>query len=424
MQIEKFKNSFAVFVPAPHRFTDYLRLCFILPLNDRSATCAAMVESLSKHGTESYPSRLALMRALEEHYGMLVSIDTYRKGDLLVLKASLTSPDARRIPHENNWRHRFLRLFCEILTRPNTPGGRFPEDIFQLEKSNHIRYLESLVNNRAAYSRHRFEQHLFAGEPAATHPDGSVSACRQLTQSQMLAFLREVWRNAPLLIFAHGHLQPQELQQELSPLLTQRKSPVEKTFIRDARAEPLCVTEKLRGLEQAHIWVGFRAKVGFCDPLIEALALGVEIYGSSVMGRLFRRVREQMGLAYDASASYIRTKGVAVAGACVHPKHHKKAIEAILAEFEDLRRGNIEREEFEVSRRLLLERLRASLDSAGFLADFYTTTLLFGGMDYLMRNDLKAIMGRIEKMGREEVAEALSRFRPDTIYTLAPEGGG
>ena len=422
MMIETEQTTPLILYPAPHRFTDYLRLCFVLPLDEPTATAASLLTSLLPHGTRRFPSNLALMRAFEENYGILVSLDTYRKGDLLIFMASLTAPDAARICDGSSLRRSFLRLFCEILLEPNTPGGRFPRDVFQLERRNHLRYLQSLPNHRHAYSRHRFEQHLFAGEPAATFPDGSPTICRDLSQAPVLSVLRSIQNDAPLLAFAFGHFSREELHQEIGALLRRRRKPSEKTFLREARDEPVTVVERLDGLEQAHIWLGLRAKVAFCSPHIAALALGVAIYGSGSVSRLFRRVREQMGLAYDVSATYIRTKGVVVANATVHPGRHKEVVEAMLQEFRDLARGNIKEEEFEMSRRMLLEELRGSCDSAGFLADFYTTTLLFGGEEEeVRRHGLEALVAEIERLKVEDVAAALSLFRPDTIYVLAPE---
>ena len=422
MRIETADTAPLILYSAPHRFTDYLRLCFVLPLDEPTATAASLLTSLLKHGTRRFPSNLALMRALEEHYGILVSLDTYRKGDILIFKASLTAPDATRISDGPSLRRTFVRLFAEILLEPNTPNGRFPHNIFQLERHNHLRLLQSLPNHRHAYSRHRFEQHLFAGEPAATLPDGSPTICRDLNQASVLSILHSIQNDAPLLAFAFGHFNKEELCQEIAALLhNKRKRPVERTFLREARDEPLTVMETLEGLEQTHIWLGWRAKVGFCSPDIAALALGVAIYGSGFVSRLFRRVREEMGLAYDASATYIRTKGVVVASAAVHPGRHKEVVEAMLREFSDLACGNIKGEEFEMSKRVLLEQLRASCDSAGFLADFYTTTLLFGSEEEIRRHGLEALITQIERLKVDDVAAALSHFRPDTIYILAPE---
>lgn len=423
MRIEKVNGSTLIMYPAPHRFTDYLRLCFVLPLNERTATSAAILENLIKHGTKRYPSRLLLMRALEEHYGMVVSFDNYRKGDIMIFKAAMTSPDGARIPDGGEWRRKFLRLFSELLMEPHTPGGRFPPHIFELEKKNHISYLRSLINYRSSYSRHRFELHLFAGEPAATPPDGTVSASEELTQKMMLDFLRTIRREAPLLVFAHGHITYEELYEELSPLLCQRPSPKERTLLRNARSEPLQVTETLPGLEQAHIWVGFRAKIPFSDPRIDPLAVGVALYGSTGIGRLFRRVREEMGLAYDSSASYIRTKGALVAWASVHPHRYHRAIDALLAEFNDLSKGNIGKDEFDMAKGLLVEQIRSACDSAGFLADFYTTTLLFGGEEQLRKRGLDAVLEGIMRVRRDDVVHALSLFKPDTIYAMVPERG-
>ncbi len=135
------------------------------------------------------------------------------------------------------------------------------------------------------------------------------------------------------------------------------------------------------------------------------------VIGGSLSSRLFQKLREEAGLAYEVSMSVEATSREAnlVTTSVVERAHLEPALEIIFRELQDVRNNGITEIELERTRKLLRARHELDFDSAG--------NRLWSAIDHEIRsrsfNDLSypaAVLERLEQLTLSDVRRAASEF--------------
>jgi predicted Zn-dependent peptidase len=157
--------------------------------------------------------------------------------------------------------------------------------------------------------------------------------------------------------------------------------------------------------------------VGARDPGKIAIDLLVRVLDDGMSTRLFRRIVEDTGLAYDTFAAFeaYEDVGTLVVGASIEHSKTAELVRAVLELLAELRDAPITEREFVKAKKRALFELSAMLDDASALAEMLATQRLMG-----REEDLPEIAARIEATTVEEVAAAARRtIRPDHLQVVA-----
>lgn len=160
--------------------------------------------------------------------------------------------------------------------------------------------------------------------------------------------------------------------------------------------------------------VGYEGNINYelllsLDP---ALVLLNSVYGSGVTSKLFVNVREKRSLCYYASSAVEKFKGLMIVSSGISFDQYETARDAILAELDACRRGEITPEELESARRSLISAVRAGLDTPAALDDWYI------GMSIEPCDDPETMLQKLPALTVEDVVRAARRITTDTIYFL------
>ena len=164
---------------------------------------------------------------------------------------------------------------------------------------------------------------------------------------------------------------------------------------------------------QGKLSLGFRTDVALGHPLAPATLLLNEIYGGSPASKLFLNVRERRSLCYHCSSAADLYKGVLFAHSGMIPENRGITEEAMLAELEAIRGGNITDTELQAAHRSLDHSYRQAFDNPAALADFYAGRALIGNTDTV--DDFREAVGRVTK---NDVIEAASHLRLGAVFFL------
>jgi len=159
-----------------------------------------------------------------------------------------------------------------------------------------------------------------------------------------------------------------------------------------------------RKIGQVHLSLGLPG-VPADDPLRYPLNLLVNILGGSPLSRLYQRVREDEGLAYQVNtfvSSYERT-GLVGVYAALSPKHTQKAADIIFDEMTSLKRKKVPDDELRSAKEQLKGNIVLSLESTS------------GRMHRLARSILS--LGRVETLST--VMKHIDAVTADDILRLA-----
>ncbi len=169
-------------------------------------------------------------------------------------------------------------------------------------------------------------------------------------------------------------------------------------------------------IEQAHFAIGFPS-VPRDDPSYPAVQVMNVILGGGMSSRLFKRVREELGLAYSVysyTSNYQET-GLLTIYAGVNPKKAEKAAEAVLSVLDEFKRGDLSDEEFSRGKEQLLSGTVFSQENTSSQMLLYGKQMLYRGEVYdfekrmaelsaLTKGDVLAAIGQCFDFGRAATA--------------------
>ena len=162
---------------------------------------------------------------------------------------------------------------------------------------------------------------------------------------------------------------------------------------------------KKKPIEQAHFAIGFPT-VAREDKMLPAVQVMNTILGGGMSSRLFKRVREELGLAYSVYSygTFYAETGLLTIYAGVNPAKAQDALSAVREAVETFVKEGVTEEEFARGR----EQVKSG---AVFSQENTASQMLLYGKEMLYNNrvyDFEARMAEIAALKREDVTRAIA----------------
>ncbi|MFN3651890.1 MAG: M16 family metallopeptidase [Armatimonadota bacterium] len=259
-----------------------------------------------------------------------------------------------------------------------------------------------------------------AGHPYGRPSTGYRETISAITREELVDFHQEHYSAHGMLVSIAGSFDPDPVRRELSGWLQGR--PGSRLPVTDVGAVCRRTEERISLPHKAQVDLLIGAPgVPRTHPDSYALAMMSLILGGlGLMGRLGARVREEQGLAYQASCrSNSRLwAGEWVASAGVSPQNVDAAHAAILAEVERLRREGVTEQELADARDYLIGSLPLRMETNDGIAAYMLNTEYYGlGLDYLWRYP-----ELIRRETRESLRQAAVRYLDPDCFAVAIAG--
>ncbi len=163
---------------------------------------------------------------------------------------------------------------------------------------------------------------------------------------------------------------------------------------------------KKKPIEQAHFAFSFPT-VKRNDPAYAAVQVMNAVLGGGMSSRLFKKVREELGLAYSVYSypSHYAETGILNVYAGVNPKNAQSAADAVLSVIENFKKEGIGEEEFSRGREQLLSGTVFSQENTSSQMLLYGKQMLYQNEVY----DFEKRMAEIAALTREDVMQAIER---------------
>lgn len=421
------------------------RLAVRLPLLREHVTANALVPFVLRRGTRRLPTLKAIARHLESLYGARLFVDVGKVGDtqLIELRGE-TVADA----HLPGWQagtrqlEALLRILFEMWLDPaRSDGGHFIEEYVVQEKEILRRRIEGVINNKRQYALHRLVEEMFAGQPFALHRLGRLEDLPALDARALYRAYQErvLGAHADLLLVTSAvadtvaelvervlgevGFRPQSAVQDGAAATGRpaegQRLPGEPPGEADGRApgKPRMVTEA-QEVRQGVLALGYRTPVRFASPGYPALVVYNGVLGGFPHSKLFIHVRERNSLAYFVFSRLEPSHGALIVSAGIDPALKDRALAIIQEQLEAIRRGDVDLDEMEATRRALVRRWRVSEDDPNALIDHYLTGLVNG-----RQRPFAELIEDVGRIGKDEIVAAAEKVAPDTFYFLTSEAG-
>jgi predicted Zn-dependent peptidase len=210
-----------------------------------------------------------------------------------------------------------------------------------------------------------FEDIMWPDHPLGRDIAGTEQSVARLTRDDILEYADAHYRLPNLVIGAAGAFRETDLLEDVRRRLSLPAEPDGQLI--PLSPEPLDsprVLMRRRRTEQAHICLGVRA-LSYLHPDRFVLDLLNTVLGEGMSSRLFLNIRERLGLAYDVHSFTQKHRDTGLLGVYlgVDPKQAVSAVNAVLAELQNLCDQELTEEELGRAKEFTKGRLRLELES-------------------------------------------------------------
>ncbi|MEE8312223.1 MAG: pitrilysin family protein [Candidatus Binatia bacterium] len=296
-----------------------------------------------------------------------------------------------------------LDLFIEVLRQP-----AFDPD--EVEKARRETLL-AIKNREDSSSRVAFDltyATIYAGHPYGMTTLGETESIKNLSAAGLRKFYERALDPTHLVISVVGDIDAATVARKFGTTLIDLEERSDGFKLPAPAPNPTGVQIKTRETErhQSHIVVGYPS-VTVSDSDRYPLAVLNNIL-SGQGGRLFGELRDKQSLAYSVTAFF--TKGLArgLFGGYIatDPANTERAISGLLAEFDQVRTADVDKDELKRSQRYLIGTREISLQTNSALAEDMCFNELYG-LGYLAGREYPE---KIDAVRRSDVRKVAERY--------------
>jgi predicted Zn-dependent peptidase len=315
--------------------------------DERHAGVSHFIEHLFFKGTQRRPTSKEIADAIEG-VGGFINASTDKE-----LTAYWT-----RVPAEH------VELGLDVLIDIVSNSKLAPADI-ERERSVILEELRMYQDQPQDLVQNLFEDIMWPDHPLGRDIAGTEQSVARLTRDDILEYADAHYRLPNLVIGAAGAFGETELLEAVRRRLSLPAEPDGQLI--PLPPEPLHsprVLMRRRRTEQAHICLGVRA-LSYLHPDRFVLDLMNTVLGEGMSSRLFLNIRERLGLAYDVHSFTQKHRDTGLLGVYlgVDPKQAVSAVNAVLAELQNLCDQELSEEELGRAKEFTKGRLRLELES-------------------------------------------------------------
>ncbi len=389
-------------------------------LEKELASQTALLPAVLERGTREFPSFRDLKIRLEELYGAELRADVLKKGERHILSFSLEVINDKFAPGENLLQQG-LSILKNLISDPFLENGVFKKEYVRQEKEQLAKEIQGLINDKVNYALESCVQEMCSGERFGVFKYGSIEDLDLISPESLYDYYRKLLRSNPIDVFVVGEIEPDKtfaLVQDIFDF-SRNADAVDRPPIEVSRIpQKVRLKEEYLPVAQGKLTLGYRINTSYRDDDYVNMLFYNSVLGGFPHSKLFQNVREKASLAYYAFSRLEKHKGIQLIGSGIEAENYERALEIIKEQVEELKKGNITREEMEFTKRGLISQYSIIGDSPYSLVNFY-----LDGLISRREEDVDYFIGKIQDIKEDDVIEAARKVYLDTIYFLCPENG-
>ncbi len=394
---------------------------FMLPLEKDQVAANALLPFIMCRASREYPDFTKLSQRLAELYGASLSGEVQKLGDVQVMSISMVSLADRYTLHQENLSKELTALLCSVVFDPPFDSdGHFSKEDFLQEQRQTLETIDAEFNDKRTYAKQRCEQVMCAEERYGLRRYGSREAVADLHREELTEAWKHLIHNAKIEIMVLGDCNPQPVYdgfaQAFSKIDRKRLEICETEIIKTAK-EVREISETM-SVAQSKLVMGFRAGAELDTPEETAARLMVAIFGGTPHSKLFLNVREKLSLCYYCAARFNSIKGLLFVESGVETQNLESAKKEILAQLDEIRKGNLKEEEIQSAKLSLCNSYRTIGDYLGGMESWYLTQTFRPRVQ-----TPEEAAEEINQVTKEQIVEAANRVTLDTVYQLIGNEG-
>jgi predicted Zn-dependent peptidase len=404
-------------IPSKKFKTVKLSFTMFTPLDAETVSKNAIIPELLITACKKYPSVLSINKCLDNLYGANISsgVDKYGDTQVLTVSSSCINSELAFDSHDDIL-FEIADLLCEVVFNPFVDEDGFIEKNVSQQKRQLIEIIESELNDKISYAKHRCEQLMCKDEKFGINKYGTVEDVEKITGKDMLITWQNLLKTSRIEIMAIGNADSELIKKIFEKRFSdiERKGIVKcKTEIIRKASEVKTYNDKME-VVQCKLVMGFRTNCAGDDTDVSATRLMTALLGGTPNSKLFLNVREKLSLCYYCAARYNKQKGIMLIESGVEAANIEKAKESILNQIEDVKAGNFSKDDVNAAKMYLSQSFKKINDSLSSLDDWYILQTFSKHT-----KSPEEVIEEINKVTDDEIINAAGKLSLDTIYVLS-----
>jgi predicted Zn-dependent peptidase len=367
-----------------------------------------LLSKILPSATDRLPTKTLMFEHLEELYGAYFKSRVQSIGQYSVLSIVLTIPDPKIVSDVNLF-YDAVNLFDDVINAHT----HFKAEVFNEEKRNFLESWSTIKDKKRLYASIRFNAHFYHNDLQGYPITGKPEDIKLLEIADFENYYNDKLKNDDLLYIFNGHFSDLEkdiLNQKFNSSFNLKEDVI--MDFRKARHATKTLMEKA-DMSQAQVRIGYILNIYRKDKLYYAALLLDLIIGAYADSKLFKHIRETLGLCYDISSSYDAYKGTLSISAGVDKLKKDEAIAEIIKVIDEIITIGVNEIDLEQAKTYLIHQTKSSLDSQSVL-----TSRAF--IRHLIKEvqTLENRIDRIQSVTLNDMDELLKHLKIDTIYAL------
>lgn len=265
-----------------------------------------------------------------------------------------------------------------------------------------------------------FTEMLYGDQPAGRDTLGSKETVSSFTRRNFLNFKKKHYIPENMLVVVSGGIDEKKAESVISAAFNslEKRAPTKKPAVRFKQSEPRLALE-YKKTDQTHIVLGTQIEA-IDHPDTKVLRVINSILDGGMSGRIFQKLREEMGVAYYAgsSAFFFSDRGIFAASAGVTTSRAVEVTEVLLEELRRLREEEVSKEELKKAKDYYVGNLLLSLETSDAVARFYGFQEILGKKPKTAEERKREIM----EVTAEDVERVAQKYLTPERMNLAVVG--
>ncbi|MCR5599584.1 MAG: insulinase family protein [Ruminococcus sp.] len=388
-----------------------LAVYFLTELSDKTAAVNNLATGVLTISNSRYKTYADMCEKLSELYGAVLCSVARKKGNAQILGLRASWLDNKYAIDGEDIGGEMRDLIRSCLFSPNVCGEAFDSDSFALAKKDLLDRIDGELNQKNVYAVSQAVKLAFRDEPASCAAYGSRDAASAASPEDAFRAYQEMLRTAQIEIY---YVSPQkddslaEMFRENFAEIKRSPKPVKISDHSPLKPEPLTVTEEF-DVNESKMVMFFKTD---SDDRYALKMLSV-IYGELPFSKLFLNVREKLSLCYYCSCISMATKGAFMVESGVERSNIEKAKAEILAQLDEMKKGNITDNEINGALMALDNAVLQITDSpSGYISWFFDC---FTDGRFITPQEHYKEFAAVTK---ERIIAAANSLKPDCVYLM------
>lgn len=409
-------NVNLIYVPIKKLKTTTIGVYIHRELNNEDVSKNAILPHVLKQGSKLCENAEKMYKYLENLYGATLSAGVTNYGDDQILRFEAQTICDKYAADGEKLTKGLMQLLMSVIFEPYTENGAFLKSVIDTEKKNAKDRIESAINDKRFYASQRCIEEMCKGEAFSLSKNGTIEGIDKITPQNLYEYYKEMIVSSVIDIFVVGDADEDELKSMISNATADvlfKDSCIVKTELHSRNSEIKRIIDRM-DVNQGKLSIGFTTGVSADSEDFFALMVMNSIFGAGAHSKLFNNVREKLSLAYYASSTLVKAKGLMVVNAGIEFENFDKAYNETLVQLDAVKNGEISELEYDSSINSLLNSYESWKDDPKALHGFMAAEKVYGtnySIDY--------VKDKIKAVTKKDVIRVAKNVKLDTVYFLA-----